>query len=371
LATSGFSTDATFVAVIVALPHIGRMVKKIIWSVLVLVAFVLVWITSFLVLWDRDVEAELVPSASSIPLDWRSQIERLSSTMPRLSAFRSDSAVEGNAADVLYSIRSDAQLLLLTSLYYSIEAPGLTLQVDSAVSAAFESDTALNGLVAASSMNDFNSTERIKSLSGGNGARSVIAPDGNPFIGAVRALLVRSELHSRAAEHAQAREDVAAVLRLGHMIYQQSAVLSETVLGRQVMGQGAGQLFRYAVAAQDTAAFEAAQVWRNWVAAIPPYDLLILALGSDMDEAVRVARNTDVIPAWRGLAIEQMVLTQYRPKNILSGIPSAVRASISNFQTISDPRVAWQAEVAENSIDWFNGVGMTDRVEFLRGVSGG
>jgi len=346
------------------------MLKKILWSIFGIIAFALVWLTSFVALWDRDVKAELVPAAAAIPLDWESQIRRLSSSMPDLSAFGVDTIVDGNAAEGVFSIRPGEQLARLASLYDSIGVAGSTLQVDSAAGAALAFNPAVNGLVLSSRMNSFNSTEHLKTLSGGSDALWIVMPDGNPLHNAVRALLVRAELRSRAEEHVRARDDVAAVLRLGDLMYRQSAVLSENILGGLILGEGADQLIRYAVAAQDTVAFETAQALRGWVAAIPRHDLLIQAMGTDLEQALQIVRNTDVIPAWRGLAIEQMLFMQYRPKNIPLGIPASVRARVSNLRTISDPRVAWQAEVAENSIDWFNGIGVADRVGFLRGALG-
>lgn len=344
------------------------MVKKLLWSVVGVSSFVAIGVSVFVVLWDRDVEAEMIPAASVIPLDWQQQIRRLSNTLPDLSSFVPDSVTEGNAAELVYSLSGSEGLSRLAVLYDSIGVAASPIDVDLMTVAAINSDATVNGLVAASKMNSFNSTEHIKAISGGTNARWLVAPDPGPLHSAVRALLVRAELHSLAAEHAEAREDIAAVLRLGDLMFRQSAVLAENIAGSRIIGQGAGQLFRYAVAVPDTAAFEISQALQAWAASVPRYDPLVLALGSDMERALEIVRDTDVLPAWRGLAVEKMVSMQYRPKNIFMGIPASVRANVSNLRSISDPRVAWSAEVAENSIDWFNSMGVMDRVGFLRGA---
>lgn len=344
------------------------MVKKLLLSVLGMSAFAAIGVTVFMVLWDRDVEAEMTPAASGFPLDWQQQIRRLSATLPNLSSLVPDSVTDGNAAEMVYSFSGSDWLAGLAGLYDSIGVAASPIEVDSMTSAAINSDSMVNGLVAASKMNSFNSTQHLKAISGGSDARWLAVPDPGPLHSVVRTLLVRAELHSLAAEHVEAREDIAAVLRLGDLMFRQSAVLSENVTGSRIIGQGAGQLSRYAIAAQDTAAYETSQALQAWVAAVPGYDGLVLALSSDLDRALEIVRDTDVLPAWRGLAVEKMVLMQYRPKNILMGIPRSVRASVSNLRTISDPRVAWSAEVAENSIDWFNGIGVVNRLGFLRGA---
>ncbi len=343
------------------------MLKKILGSVATIVAFLAVFVTVVVMLWERDVSAELTPPASAVPLDWSAQIRGISSGPPGLQRFGADSVLEGNAAVDLYSLPAAGLLAQFALLFDSIGVNDSLFLADSAALAAATDDATLRLLVDASRKNDFNSIGHISSLSGGNQAKWVVRPEVWPLRQAVRALLVRSEMHLRAAENPDALADVAAVLRLGDMIYRKSAVLSETLLGGAILLDGAGQLRRYAIAAQDTAAFETYQILENWAASAPDYRPLVLALSADVERTTEIVRDVEILPAWRGLAVEQLSLMQYRPKFLAMGIPASVRSSVATFRSIADPRVAFRANLAENSIDWFNGLGVMQRTDFLKG----
>jgi hypothetical protein len=345
------------------------MVKKIVWFLVAAILLVAIGLTVFVELWDRDVEAALVAPDSEIPLDWEQQIRQLSSLPGGLRAFAADSTIVGNAAEVLLNLRGSESMQGYERVYGELTTGGVVAAADSGMLTAVLADPELNNLISASAMESYNSVEILRSAEGSESILYLSAPDLRPVRSAFSGLLLRSFAHIAAGETDSARADIGAAFRIGRMMYEQATTLPENVAGRWMLQRASEQLSGLAVALDDSTMATLASGIGEWSETSPNYQALVSALRKNSDQALEIVRNTDVLAAWRSEGISQLVFLEYRPKNIPLGISSGLRGRISNFRSISDPRVAWTAEIAEKSIDDFNRLSMSARVALLRGAN--